>query len=176
MIPTFSRFIVCNHLQFDHDVGRQFFAGQDFHRAFDRGLAHFIRELRDRRGHRPRFDRLLRIVERVEADDANLAGPAGGGDGLDRTERHQIAGGKHRVDVAMRLQHVLEDVEALIALPVRRLATRRWTMPGAFATASRKPRSRESPVSWPGIPSRMPTRAFPPELLTTYSPASLPPS
>ena len=44
-----------------------------------------------------------------------------GGDRLDRAERHQVARGKHRVDVRVRLQHVLEDVEALIALPVRRL-------------------------------------------------------
>ena len=78
-------------------------------------------KLRHRRLHRPRRNRLLRIVERVEADDADLAGLAGGGDRLDRAERHQVAAGEHAVDVGVRLQHVLEHVEALVALPVRRL-------------------------------------------------------
>ena len=78
-------------------------------------------KLRHRGLHRSRRNRLLRIVERVEADDADLAGLAGGGDRFDRAERHQVAAGEDAVDVGMRLQHVLEHVEALIALPVRRL-------------------------------------------------------
>ena len=80
-----------------------------------------VRELRHRCLHRPCRNRLLRIVQRVEPDDADLAGLPGRGDRLDRAERHQVARGKDRVDVRMRLQHVLEDVEALIALPVCRL-------------------------------------------------------
>ena len=91
--------LFCHHLELHHDVGRQFFAGHHLDRALDRGLAHLVRKLRHRRVHRPRLDRLLRIVQGVEADDANLAGLAGGGDGFDRAERHQIAGGKHGVDV-----------------------------------------------------------------------------
>jgi hypothetical protein len=90
--------------------------------AFSTGHApHFRRELRDRRRHRPRRNRLLRIVERVEPDDADLARLAGGRQRFDRPERHQIAAGEDAVDVGMRLQHVLEHGEALIALPVGRL-------------------------------------------------------
>src|SRR5439155_11963219 len=48
-------------------------------------------------------------------------GLARGGDGLDGAERHEVAAREDAVDVGMRLQHVLKDVEALIALPVRRL-------------------------------------------------------
>ncbi len=48
--------------------------------------------------------------------------------------------------------------------------------PGASLTASWKPLSRESPVSWPGMPSSSPTLAFPPVTWIRYSPATLPPS
>ena len=54
-------------------------------------------------------------------DDADSAGFARGGEGFDGAERHQVAAGEDAVDIRMRLQHVLKDIESLIALPVRRL-------------------------------------------------------
>ena len=101
--------------------GGSVLAVHHFHRAFDRRLAHLVRKLRHRRVHGSRRDRLLRIIQRVEPDDADLSGLSARGDRLDRAKGHQVARGKHRVDVRVRLQHVLEDVEALIALPVCRL-------------------------------------------------------
>ena len=97
------------------------FAAHHLDGALHGDSTHLRRELRDRRLHRPGRDGLLGVVERIEADDADLAGLAGCGNRLDRAERHQVAGGKHRVDVLVRLEHVLKDVEPLVAFPVRGL-------------------------------------------------------
>ena len=50
---------------------------------------------------------------------------ARGRDRLDRAERHHVVAREHRVDLGVRLQHVLEHGEALVALPVARSARRR---------------------------------------------------
>ena len=128
------------------------------HRALDGRRGPSPRELRDRGLHRALRDRLLRIVDRVEADDPDLARSCP----RPRSPRPRRAPScrctaKTRVDVRVRLQHVLEDVEALVALPVRRLrrddldARRvlRWRR-GIRAAASRRSRG-------PGMPSRTPT-------------------
>ena len=96
-------------------------AADQLHRAFDRDSAHFLRVLRDGRLHRSCRDGLARIVDRVEADDADPARPAGRLDRLDRTQRHHVVAGKQSVDLRVRLEHVPEDREALVALPIGRL-------------------------------------------------------
>ena len=46
---------------------------------------------------------------------------AGGSDGLCGSQRHEVAAREEAVHVRIRLQDILENVEALVALPVRRL-------------------------------------------------------
>ena len=55
------------------------------------------------------------FVRSVKADDGNLPGLFCGGDGFHGSQGHQVATCEHGLDVGVRLQNVLENVEALIA-------------------------------------------------------------
>src|SRR6266540_3594811 len=86
--------------------------------VLDRHRAHCGGRLRNGSVHRAAQDSLARFIRSIKADDDDLPGFFGGSNRFERSERHQVATGKHGLHVWMRLKDVLENVEALIALPI----------------------------------------------------------
>src|SRR6266540_2321642 len=86
--------------------------------VLDRHRAHCGGRLRNGSVHRAAQDSLARFIRSIKADDDDLPGFFGGSNRFERSERHQVATGKHGLHVWMRLKDVLESVEALIALPI----------------------------------------------------------
>ena len=66
------------------------------------------------------FNGVLRFTERVEANDNNIVAFRRS-NRLDSAKRHQIAPSEDRLEVRMGLKDVLEDIESLVAFPIRRL-------------------------------------------------------
>ena len=141
------------------------------HRALDREPSHLVGRLRHRRLHACPPSIALRASSSASKPMTRIlpVRPAAA-IASTRAERHQVAAREDRVDVAVRLQHVLEDGEALVALPVRGLrgddrdARRRCrSRRGSRAAASRRSRGRECPRG-------SPTLALPPVASTRYSP------
>src|SRR6266498_1353670 len=77
--------------------------------------------LRNGSVHRAAQHGLARFVRSIKADDDDLPGFFRSSNRFERSERHQVATGKHCLHVRMRLKDVLENSEALIALPIRGL-------------------------------------------------------
>ena len=121
-------------------------------------------------------DRLPRVVDGVEAEDPDLARLAAAAIASTAPSAIMSLQAKTVSMSRMRLQHVLEDGEALVALPVRGLRGHDLSSPALSLIASLNPRTRESPVSCPGMPSSIATLALPPVAFTRYSPSIFPPS